>query len=102
MYVCVYRVCGAKLYKKYQNLGTGMQLVCWGAGVEVTRGQTVVRASVTVCVYAWEKKTKLLLVTTRLHDDDDYYRPLRRSHTAINIHELRKKKYSKFPGVEGM
>lgn len=42
--VCVYRVCGAKLYKKYQNLGTGMQLVCWGAGVEVTRGQTVMRA----------------------------------------------------------
>lgn len=94
--MCVYRVCGAKLYKKYQNLGTGMQLVCWGAGVEVTRGQTVMRAWVSVCVYCVcvreEDKTIACDYSTRLHDNDDYHRPLRRSHTAINIRGLKKKK----------
>jgi len=49
--------------------------------------------SVCVCVCVREEdKTTACDYSTKLHNDDDYHRPLRRLHTAINIRVSKKKK----------
>jgi len=71
-------------------MGTGMQLVYWGAGVEVTRGQTVVRAWEFVCARVREedKTTACDYFTIRLYTTTTIAAP--RVRTPRCVHAGRK------------